>query len=102
MFSDNLVFSQIMDHLPWLVFHLCVAHYYGDKYIKTFNCTEQCRCIDFALLTCRSSLRDIEIFLRSQTRKLYQLGIQRGISRNNLADEHHSRGRRIFTEFPNI
>ena len=37
MYSGNFVFSQIMDHLPWPVFHQCVAHYNGDKYIKTFN-----------------------------------------------------------------
>ena len=40
MFSGNFVLSQIMDHLPWPVFHQCVAHYSGDKYIETFNCFE--------------------------------------------------------------
>ena len=50
MFSGNFVFSQIMDHFPWPVFHQCVAHYSGDKYIKTFSCSEQYRCMDFANL----------------------------------------------------
>ena len=65
MFSGNFIFSQIMDHLPWPVFHKSVTHYGGDKYIKTFSCSEQYRCMDFAQLTYRSSLWVIEIYLRS-------------------------------------
>ena len=59
MFFGNFVFSQIMDHFLWSVFHRCVAHYSGDKYIKTFSCSEQYRFMAFAQLTYRSSLRDI-------------------------------------------
>ena len=33
------------------IFHLRIAPYNGDKYIKTFNCTEQYPCIAFAQLT---------------------------------------------------
>ena len=61
MYSGNFVFSQIMDHLSWPVFHQCVGHYNDDKYIKTLNFFEQYRCMAFAQLTYRSSLRDIEI-----------------------------------------
>ena len=39
MYSGNFVFSQIMDHLSWPVSHQCVAHYSGDKYIKTLGIT---------------------------------------------------------------
>ena len=53
MFSDNFVFFQIMDHLPWPVFHQCVADYNGDKCIKTFNCSEQYRCRTFVQLSYR-------------------------------------------------
>ena len=99
MLSGNFVFSQIMDHLPWPVFHQCVAHYCGDKYIKTFSCSEQYRCMAFAQLTYRSSLRDIEICLRSQGSKLYHMGIRRGVSRNNLANANQSRDWRIHADF---
>ena len=99
MLSGNFVFSQIMDHLPWPVFHQCVAHYSGDKYIKTFSCSEQCRCIAFAQLTYRSSLRDIEICLRFRGSKLYHMGIRRGVSRNNLANANHFRDWRIYANF---
>ena len=99
MYSGNFVFSQIMDHLPWPAFHQCVAHYNGDKYIKTFNCSEQYRCMDFAQLTYKSSLRDIERCLRSQASKLYHMGIRKGISRNNLANANQFRDWRIDAEF---
>ena len=99
MYSANFVFSQIMDHFPWPVFHQCVAHYNGDNYIKTFNCSEQCRCMAFAQITYRSSLRDIEICLRSQASKLYHMGIRKGISRNILANVNQSRDWRIYAEF---
>ena len=77
-----------MDHLPWPVFHQCVAHYNGDKYIKTFNCSEQYRCMAFAQLTYRSSLRDIEICLRSQTRKLYHMGIKKGELHSKVRNQY--------------
>ena len=99
MFSGIFVFSQIMDHFPWPVFHQCVAHCSGDKYIKTFSCSEQYRCMLFAKLTYRSSLRDIEICLRYQGNKLYHMGIRRGNSRNNLANANQSRDWRIYAEF---
>ena len=68
MFSGNFVFFQIKDQLPWPVFHQCVVHYNGDKYIKTFNCSEQYHCRDFAQLTYRSRLREIEVGLRSKSK----------------------------------
>ena len=99
MYSGNFVFSQIMDHLPWPVFHQCVAHYNCDKYIKTFNCSEQYRCMSFTQLTYIPSLRDIEICLRSQTSKLYNMGIRKGVSRNIISNASQSRDWRIYAEF---
>ena len=99
MFSGNYVFSQIMDYLPWPVFHQCVVQYNGDKYIKTFNCSDQYRCMAFAQLTYRSSLRDFEIGLRSHAGKLYYMGIRSGISRNNLSNADQSCDWRIYAKF---
>ena len=100
MFSGNFVFfSQIMDHFPWPVFHQFVSHYSGDKYIKSFRCSGQYRCMAFAQLTYIPSLQDIEICLRSQGNKLYNMGIRRGIFRNNFANANQSRDWRIFFVF---
>ena len=99
MLSGSFVFAQIMEHLPWSVFHQCVTRYDGDKYVKAFTCSDQFRCMAFAQLTYRSSLRDIETCLRTQSAKLYHMGIRGGISRANLADANQSRDWKIYAEF---
>ena len=88
-----------MEHLPWSVFHQCVTRYDGDKYVKAFTCSDQFRCMAFAQLTYRSSLRDIETCLRTQSAKLYHMGIRGGISRANLADANQSRDRKNYADF---
>ena len=72
---------------------------YRRQIHKNFNCSEQYRCMAFARLTCRSSLRDIEICLRPQASKLYHMGIRKGISRNNLANANQFRDWRIYAVF---
>ncbi len=99
MFSGSLVFAQIMEHLPWYVFRQCVARYDGDKYVKAFTCADQYRCMAFAQLTYRSSLRDIEACLRTQSSKLYHMGIRGGISRNTLANANQCRDWKIYADF---
>ena len=76
MLSGRFVFAQIMEHLPWSVFHQCVTRYDGDKYVKAFTCSDHFRCMAFAQLTYRSSLRDIETCLRTQSAKLHHMGIR--------------------------
>ena len=99
MFSDRFIFFQIMEHLPWSVFDQCVTRYDGDKYVKAFTCADQYRCMAFAQLTYRTSLRDIETCLRTQATKLYHMGIRGGISRTTLASANQVRDWKIFSEF---
>ena len=99
MYSGKLVFSQVMDHLPWHTFHRCVARYHGNRKIKSFSCSDQYRCMAFAQLTYRESLRDIEACLRAQSSKLYHMGIGGGISRNTLANANQARDWRIHADF---
>jgi hypothetical protein len=47
----------------------------------------------------RESLRDIEACLRSQTAKLYHMGIRGQVSRNTLANANATRDRRIYADF---
>ena len=99
MYSGKLVFTQVMDHLPWHKFRQCVAHYNGNRKVKSFTCNDQYRCMAFAQLTYRSSLRDIEACLRAQESKLYHMGIRGGIARNTLANANHVRDWRIYSDF---
>jgi hypothetical protein len=64
MYSGKLVFAQAMDHLPLHTFRRCVQRYNGNQHIKSFTCQDQYRCMGFAQLTYRESLRDIEACLK--------------------------------------
>ncbi len=99
MYTGRLVFSQVMDHLPWHVFRRCVECYHGNRKVKSFSCLDQYRCMAFAQITYRESLRDIETCLRAQSRKLYHMGIGGGISRNTLANANQVRDWRIYADF---
>jgi len=95
----NLVFSQVMEHLPLHTFRRCVQRYRGNHKIQSFSCLDQFRCMAFAQLTYRESLRDIEACLRAQQNKLYHMGIRGGISRNTLSNANKVRDWRIYADF---
>ena len=100
MHTGSYVFSQMMDHLPWHIFRRCVARYDGDRKIKRFSCHDQFRCLVFAQLTWRESLRDIEACLKAQGSKLYHLGFRAPrIARNTLAHANAKRDWRIYADF---
>ena len=76
MHQGQLVFAQLLRHLPLSTFRRCVAQYADEHNVKTFSCLDQFLCMAFAQLTYRESLRDIEACLRAQSSKLYHLGIR--------------------------
>jgi hypothetical protein len=100
MYTGQYVFAQVMEYLPWPVFRRCVARYGGDHKIKSFSCLDQFRCLAFAQLTWRESLRDIEACLRAQSAKLYHLGFRcPQISCNTMANANAERDWRIYADF---
>ena len=99
MYTGRLVFSQVMMHLPMHTFRRCIHRYQGHHKVKTFSCLDQYRCMAFAQLTYRESLRDIEACLRAQQSKLYHMGIRGGVSRNTLANANKRRDWRIHADF---
>ena len=102
MHAGKLVFSQLMDFLPWRRFDTCVRRYGGDHKIKTFPCSEHLRVMAFAQLTYRESLRDVETCLRAVQTKWYHMGLRGGISRNNLSNANRERDWRIYADFAQI
>lgn len=98
MFTGRLIFKQVMDFIPLSTFHRCVTKYQGNSNVKTFTCLDQFLCMAFAQITHRESLRDIEICLRSQNKKLYHMGIRGRVSRSTLADANEKRDWRIYAE----
>jgi hypothetical protein len=99
MHVGKLVFAQLMEHLPWKTFSRIVERYGGDRRVRDFSCANQFRCMAFAQLAYRESLRDIETCLRAQSTKLYHLGIRGAVARSTLADANEARDWRIYAEF---
>jgi len=66
--------------------------------VRRFSCLDQFLCMAFAQITYRESLRDIEVCLRSQSKKLYHMGIRGKVSRSTLADANEQRDWRIYAE----
>jgi len=99
MYSGQLVFAQLMEHLPLHTFRRCVQRFPSKYPTKTFSHLDQFLCMAFAQLTYRESLRDIETCLRAHQAKLYHLGIRGSVARSTLADANESRNCRIFADF---
>jgi hypothetical protein len=100
MHQGKLVFSQLMAFLPLSTFRRCVATHRGEHKVKDFSCLDQFLAMAFAQLTCRESLRDIEVNLRAQARRLYHMGFRCAtISRNTLANANATRPWQIYADF---
>ena len=99
MYSGQLVFAQLMEHLPLHTFRRYVRRYPSKYPTKTFSHLDQFLCMAFAQLTYRESLRDIETCLRAHQAKLYHLGIRGNIARSTLADANESRAWHIYADF---
>ena len=99
MYEGKLVFSQLMDHLPQHTFRRCVERFGGDRSVKSFSCQDQFRCMAFAQLTYRDSLRDAVTCLNAQQAKLYHMGIRGLVRRSTLADANERRDWRLYAAF---
>jgi hypothetical protein len=100
MHQGTLVFAQLMLYLPLSTFRRCVADHRGEHKVKDFSCLDQFFAMAFAQLTYRESLRDIEVNLRAQARRLYHMGFRcQTISRNTLANANATRPWQIYADF---
>jgi hypothetical protein len=99
MYEGKLVFAQLMDHLPMHMFRRCVARYRGDHSVKSFSCQDQLRCMAFAQLTFRDSLRDTVTCLDAQAAKLYHMGLRGRVARSTLAEANEGRDWRLYAAF---
>jgi IS4 transposase len=102
MFSGEIVLAQLMEFLPRHEFDRCVRRYRGNRRVRGFSCRDQFRCMAFAQLTYRESLRDIETCLRAMGAKLYHAGFRGKIARSTLADANERRDWRIYADFAHV
>lgn len=96
MNSGKTVFSQLMNFVSKTYFDKLVKTYNGNYRIRTFSSWDQFLSMVFAQLSYRESLRDIEACLRSNSEKLYHMGIKGNISRTNLARANENRNWMIY------
>jgi hypothetical protein len=100
MKQGKLVFSQLMAFLTLSTFRRCVATYRGDYKVHDFTCMEQFLTMAFAQLTYRESLRDIEVNLRAQAKRLYHIGLHcKTVSHNALSYVNATRPWQIYADF---
>lgn len=92
------LFSQIMEYVPWKTFSRIIERYNGDAGVRTLNCADVFRLMAFAQLTWRESLRDIEVCLASNHKKLFHMGLKNIPARSTLADALNKRDWRIYHE----
>jgi hypothetical protein len=102
MNRGRTIFAQVMDFLPWHKFRQCVRRYRGNYKVQSFSCSDQYRCMAFAQLTGRESLRDIQACFRAMQSKLYHMGIRGRVSKSTLADANENRDWRIYADFAQV
>lgn len=93
----NTVFSQILQLICRSQFNKCVNRYEGDRYTKRFSCWQQLLVLLFSQAKGLTSLRDIEVSLRSHHKKWYHLGLT-SVARSTLADANTSRDADILKD----
>lgn len=99
MNQGQLVFAQLMQHLPLTTFRRCVARYVGEHKVKSFSCRDQYLWMAFSQLTYRESLRDIGACIRAQASKRYYMGPRGNVARNTLANANGMRDWHIYCDF---
>jgi hypothetical protein len=95
--NRNTVFSQLLQLICQYRFKKSVDDHEGDKYTKRFSCWQQLLVLLFAQAKGYTSLRDIEVSLRSHSRKWYHLGLT-SVARSTLADANSGREADIFKD----
>lgn len=96
MNEGKYVFAQIASFLPQRVFDGMVAKYNGNYRVKHFTCWNQMMSMMFGQISNRENLSDLVLTINAHPRKLYHLGIGKGISKANLAKANENRDWRIY------
>lgn len=98
MNQGQSVFAQLMRLVSHDEFRRCVQRYDGNRGVRRMSCWDQFLSMAFAQLTYRESLRDIEVCLGAQGRKLYQAGFRCAVKRSTLAEANEQRDWRIYAD----
>jgi hypothetical protein len=98
MNQDKYVFSQLMGLISHKKFQTLVDRHSGDYKVREFSCWKQYLCMAFGQLTHRESLTDTMMCLKSNTNKMYHLGIGEVVSLSTITRANESRSYLIYEE----
>jgi len=102
MARRRLVFSELLSLMPRYEFNKCVSRYQGNRRVRSFSCLDHFKCMIFAQLTCRESLRDIVTCLQALKAKLYHAGIRGRIAKSTFAEANARRDSRIYRDYAQV
>lgn len=102
MNQGQYVFSQVFSCVSHNDFIKCVSRYNGDYKTKNFSCWNQFLCMAFGQMTHRESLSDTILCIKSNSRKLYHLGIGSSISKSTLSKANENRDWRIYRDYAQL
>ena len=98
MNTGKTLFAQVMEFVPWTSFTRIVQPYNADSGVRRLNCAEQFRIMAFAQLSWRESLRDIEVTLGANYKKLYAMGFRNAVRKSTLVDGNETRDWRVWAD----
>ncbi len=92
----NTVFRDILKLVPWSAFEKLVKNHGSDELVRCFTTKRQFLALLYGQLSGASSLRDIEVSMRSHQGRLYHAG---GFSpaRSTFADANRRRNPEVFS-----
>jgi hypothetical protein len=99
MYKGKMVFSQVMELVPWRRFQTCVERYQGDHKIISLTTQEFFKIMAIAQITGRESLSSTALCLNALPSQRCHLGIRSEITKSNLAHANNKRNWKIFFDF---
>ena len=87
----NTIFSQLTNFVSPFKFQRISEIYGNEKYVKRFDGFTHLKVLLLSQIKGYTSLRSIEIGLKSRLSKLYHMGIQRDVKRSTLSDANNKR-----------
>jgi hypothetical protein len=96
MRHQNSVFHGLLKHVPWSVFDKLVDEHGCDARVRRLTTKSQFVALLYGQLAGATSLREIEMAVKSHRSRLYHLGA-REASRSTLADANARRSHQVFS-----
>jgi len=96
--TENTIFTQLTHFISPFKSHKFSEKYGNEKYVKKFNGLSHFKILLLVQIKSFSSLRSIEIGLKSRASRLYHMGINIILRRSTLSDANNNRNPKVLQE----